>query len=95
MFGGLERVCVFRAIVKSGFADGAVEASNVGSGLLPAGEEHKQPLYTRTEPSMMLQHSVLAVLNAELGDTEETMAESTILGFVYVYVEPAHLPDQN
>ena len=59
-------------------------ASNVGSELLPAGEEHTQPLYTKTEPSVLLQHSVLGVLHADIGDSEEVMAESTIMGFVYV-----------
>ncbi|KAI5813339.1 Pre-mRNA cleavage complex II protein Clp1-domain-containing protein [Pyronema omphalodes] len=60
------------------------QASNVSSELLPAGEELKQPLYTQTEPSILLQHSILAVLNAELNYTEEMMAESTVMGFVYV-----------
>jgi polyribonucleotide 5'-hydroxyl-kinase len=59
-------------------------ASNIGSGLLPAGEEHKQPLYTKAQPSVLLQHSVMAVLHAELGDSEEMMAESTAMGFIYV-----------
>jgi polyribonucleotide 5'-hydroxyl-kinase len=59
--------------------------SNVGSELLPAGEEHRQPLYTQTEPSILLQHSIMAVLHAELGDTKAMMAESTVMGFVYVY----------
>lgn len=36
----------------------------------------------------MLQHSLMAVLHAELGDSEEVMAESTVMGFVYVYVCP-------
>jgi hypothetical protein len=64
-------------------------ASNVGSELLPAGEELKQPLYIRTEPSVLLQHSILAVLHANLDDTEEALAESTVMGFVYVYVSPS------
>ncbi|KAI5795552.1 Pre-mRNA cleavage complex II protein Clp1-domain-containing protein [Geopyxis carbonaria] len=58
--------------------------SSIGSELLPAGEEHIQPLYTKTEPSAALQHSVMAMLNAEVGDTEVVMAESTVMGFVYV-----------
>jgi polyribonucleotide 5'-hydroxyl-kinase len=60
--------------------------SNVGAELLPAGEEHGQPLYSKTEPSAQLQHSLLAVLHAEWGDSEQVLAESTVMGFVYVYV---------
>ncbi|KAA8895089.1 Pre-mRNA cleavage complex II protein Clp1-domain-containing protein [Sphaerosporella brunnea] len=60
------------------------QASNVGSELLPAGEELKQPLYITTEPSVLLQHSIMAVVNANLDDSEEALAESTVMGFVYV-----------
>jgi len=58
----------------------------VGAELLPAGEELKQPLYTRVEASVLLQHSVMAVVHADLEDPEEILAESTVMGFVYVYV---------
>ncbi|TGZ84796.1 Clp1-domain-containing protein [Ascodesmis nigricans] len=60
------------------------EVSNIGAELLPAGETHSQPLYSKIEPSVGLQHAVLAVLNADLGDKEEVFAESTVMGFVYV-----------
>lgn len=62
------------------------QVSNVGAELLPAGEEHGQPLYSKTEAGSMLQHSLMAVLHAEWGDSEQVMAESTVMGFVYVYV---------
>lgn len=64
------------------------QVSNVGAELLPAGEEHGQPLYSKTEAGSMLQHSLMAVLHAEWGDSEQVMAESTVMGFVYVYVLP-------
>jgi hypothetical protein len=57
---------------------------------LPAGEELKQPLYITTEPSVLLQHSIMAVVNASLEDSEEALAESTVMGFVYVYVPSAY-----
>jgi polyribonucleotide 5'-hydroxyl-kinase len=60
-------------------------ASTVSASLLPAGSEREQPLLTKTEPSSMLQHSVLALLHADPEDSEDVMAESTVMGFVYVY----------
>jgi hypothetical protein len=70
---------------------GETIASNVSSELLPAGEELTQPLYIRTEPSVLLQHSIMAVVHANLEDSEEALAESTVMGFVYVYVFPSSI----
>lgn len=61
-----------------------VLVSGVGAELLPAGETITQPLYVRVEPSNQLQHAVLAVLHADIHDNESTLAESTVMGFVYM-----------
>ncbi|KAL7269646.1 Cleavage polyadenylation factor subunit clp1 [Rhizina undulata] len=60
------------------------EASMLNSSVLPIGHEESQALLTRVEASGLLQHSVLAVLHADLNDPVEIMAESTVMGFVYI-----------
>ncbi|KAH8154848.1 uncharacterized protein LAJ45_01379 [Morchella importuna] len=60
------------------------EASPLISGVLPIGTEDTQPLLVKTTPTSLLQHSVAAVLHAEMGDAVEVLAESSVMGFVYI-----------
>jgi len=70
------------------------EASTLNSSLLPIGhgdEEEEggggvggQALLVQAECSMLLQHSVAAVLHAEIGDEVRALAESSVMGFVYM-----------
>lgn len=59
-------------------------ASPLISGVLPIGTEDTQPLLVKTTPTSLLQHSVAAVLHAEAGDAVEVLAESSVMGFVYM-----------
>jgi polyribonucleotide 5'-hydroxyl-kinase len=51
----------------------------------PSEEERVgQELYERVEPSMMMLHSLLAVMHAAVLDPLETIRDATVMGFVYV-----------
>src|SRR5690606_8696005 len=58
------------------------------SSLLPGGVDESQvamPLLEKVDtPGLGLKHGVLAVLGCEIGEREEVMVESCVLGFVYV-----------
>lgn len=59
-------------------------ANSIGASVLPIGIEDTQALLERTTPTSLLQHSVAAVLHSEPGDSVEVMAESSVMGFVYM-----------
>lgn len=72
------------------------EASTLNTSLLPIGHDDDdeeggggggvggQALLAQAECSMLLQHSVAAVLHAEIGDEVRALAESSVMGFVYM-----------
>ncbi|CAZ85735.1 unnamed protein product [Tuber melanosporum] len=69
------------------------EASTLNASLLPIGHDDDeedggggggQALLVQAECSMLLQHSVAAVLHAEVGDEAHVLAESSVMGFVYI-----------
>lgn len=62
-------------------------ASNINYALMPIGYEgESQPLMERITPSNMLLNSVGALLNADPNDPVEDLAESSVMGFVFMYV---------
>ena len=56
--------------------------------LLPGGDEvdssTKQDVYNRVEPTPMMQNAVLAIVQAEPNDNQESIRDSSVIGFVYV-----------
>ena len=56
--------------------------------LLPGGDEidssAKQEVYERVEPSPLMLHSVLAIIQAEPSDNQESVRDSSVIGFVFV-----------
>jgi polyribonucleotide 5'-hydroxyl-kinase len=52
---------------------------------LPGGEEDTElELYEKVEPSSMILNCILAVMYAALNDSQETIRDATVMGFVYV-----------
>lgn len=71
------------------------EPSSTNSAFNPGGEDDDdynpymlqlspEKLYERAEPSMMLQNCLLAVTYADPNDSQETIRDSCIMGYVYV-----------
>jgi len=55
------------------------------SSFLPGGEEEgAQELYERIEPTAMMLYCILAVMHASTADSQETIRDATVMGFVYV-----------
>lgn len=55
--------------------------------LMPGGvEDGQEPLFQKIEPSAALHNNILAIMHAELGDSQETVRDASVMGFVYVYV---------
>jgi len=60
-------------------------ANSMLSSFLPGGEEeNEQQLYEKLEPSSLMQHCILAVMYASIHDTQETIRDASVMGFVYV-----------
>ena len=61
------------------------ESSLLGS-LLPGGSDAnaKVDLLERTEPSPMMQHSIIALLSANAKDRQESVRDASVIGFLYV-----------
>ncbi len=52
---------------------------------LPGGmEEEAGALYEKVEPSSMMLHCMLAVMYASVGDSQDTVRDAPVMGFVYV-----------
>ena len=52
---------------------------------MPGGEvEGDALLFEKIEPSVLMQNCILAILNADLGDSQETLRDASVMGFVYV-----------
>src|SRR3954453_13969118 len=53
---------------------------------LPGGEEEVKDysLYEKVEPSLSMAHCILAVMFASTHDSQETIRDATVMGFVYV-----------
>ncbi|TVY39548.1 mRNA cleavage and polyadenylation factor [Lachnellula occidentalis] len=62
------------------------EANAMLSSFLPGGEEDNQQigLYENVEPSSMMLHCLLAVMYASTRDSQETVRDASVMGFVYV-----------
>lgn len=55
------------------------------SSLLPGGQEAgESALYEKVEPSSAMLHCILAVMYASPHDTQETIRDATVMGFVYI-----------
>lgn len=55
------------------------------SHFLPGGEkEQDATLYERVEPSSLMLHCILAVMYASVHDSQDTIRDATVMGFVYV-----------
>jgi polyribonucleotide 5'-hydroxyl-kinase len=52
---------------------------------LPGGMEEGNPgLYEKVEPSPMMLHCILAVVYASVADSQDTVRDACVMGFVYV-----------
>jgi len=61
------------------------EANSMLSSFLPGGEEEAEPsLYENAEPSSMMLHCILVVMYASIHDSQETIRDASVMGFVYV-----------
>ncbi|KAI9736436.1 MAG: Cleavage polyadenylation factor subunit clp1 [Claussenomyces sp. TS43310] len=61
------------------------ESSAMLSSFLPGGEEEQEaPVFDRVEPTSMMLHRVLAVMYASPHDSQETIRDASVMGFVYV-----------
>lgn len=55
------------------------------SSLLPGGQEDGElELYEKVEPTSSLLHCILAVMFASPHDTQETIRDASVMGFVYI-----------
>ena len=55
------------------------------SSLLPGGQEDGEAeLYEKIEPSSAMLHCILAVMYASPLDTQETIRDASVMGFVYI-----------
>ncbi|TAQ85137.1 hypothetical protein B7494_g6551 [Chlorociboria aeruginascens] len=61
------------------------EVNSMMSAFLPGGEEDGEPdLYEKVEPSSIMAHCILAVMYASVHDSQETIRDASVMGFVYV-----------
>jgi len=52
---------------------------------MQGGEESSDsPLYDKIEPSAGMMHCMLAVMYASVSDSQETVRDASVMGFVYV-----------
>ncbi|RKF76134.1 mRNA cleavage and polyadenylation factor clp1 [Golovinomyces cichoracearum] len=52
---------------------------------MPGGEEiFEQDIYEKTEPNSLMLHCMLAVMFASEADSQETLRDASVMGFVYV-----------
>ncbi|RDL30761.1 mRNA cleavage and polyadenylation factor CLP1 [Venustampulla echinocandica] len=60
--------------------------NSINPSFLPGGEAETMDtgLYEKVEPSSMMLHCILAVMYASLRDSQETIRDATVMGFVYV-----------
>lgn len=55
------------------------------SSFLPGGEEeHDAPPFDRVEPSSMMLHCILAVMYASPHDSQDTIRDASVMGYVYM-----------
>jgi polyribonucleotide 5'-hydroxyl-kinase len=47
-------------------------------------DEEAGSLYEKVEPSPMMLHCMLAVMYASVGDSQDTVRDAPVMGFVYV-----------
>lgn len=61
-------------------------ASALLSSLLPGGEEENAapPMFEKVTPSPQMHNSVLAVVQAEPHDLQESIRDASVIGFIYV-----------
>lgn len=55
--------------------------------LLPGGEledSYKSPILEKTPPSIEMQNSILVLMQAGLNDTQESIRDASVMGFIYV-----------
>jgi polyribonucleotide 5'-hydroxyl-kinase len=57
------------------------------SSFMPGGVEEaegQKELFEKVEPNSMMLHCIFAVMYASVADTQETIRDATVMGFVYV-----------
>lgn len=67
--------------------DNSLLASALLTSLLPgdATEENSAPsIFEKSEPSAQMQNAILAVVNADPGDSQENIRDANVIGFIYV-----------
>ncbi|KAG4027697.1 hypothetical protein MFRU_028g01190 [Monilinia fructicola] len=61
------------------------EANSMHNMFLPGGEEEAQPTqYEKVEPTPLMLHCIFAVMHASVRDSQDTIRDASVMGFVYV-----------
>ncbi|KAK6596099.1 pre-mRNA cleavage complex II protein [Botrytis cinerea] len=61
------------------------EAHSMQSAFLPGGEEEVEPTqYEKVEPTPSMLHCIFAVMHASTRDSQDTIRDASVMGFVYV-----------
>ncbi|TGO57884.1 hypothetical protein BOTNAR_0192g00070 [Botryotinia narcissicola] len=61
------------------------EAHSMQSAFMPGGEEEAEPtLYEKVEPTPSMLHCIFAVMHASTRDSQDTIRDASVMGFVYV-----------
>ena len=63
------------------------KASDLLTSLLPGGETEdtsSTPIYEKVQPSLAMQHCLLAIMHADPNDSQENIRDASVMGFVYV-----------
>ena len=63
-----------------------VSASALLSSLLPGGEEDDSApaIYEQIEPSPGMQNSVLAIVDADRNESQQSIRDANVIGFIYI-----------
>ncbi|RAL59583.1 hypothetical protein DID88_006442, partial [Monilinia fructigena] len=61
------------------------EANSMHNMFLPGGEEEAEPTqYEKVEPTPLMLHCIFAVMHASIRDSQDTIRDASVMGFVYV-----------
>ena len=61
--------------------------STLLNSLLPGGEPEQvidQPLFDKVHPSLLMQNALIAIVQADVNDTQENIRDASVVGFVYI-----------
>ena len=68
-------------------SDSFIIASPLLDSLLPGDateEASKPPIFDKVEPSPQMQNAILAIVNAEIADSQESIRDASVVGYIHV-----------